>query len=419
MGPSRRSTSVAAEKQKGSSVIKRRIHRAAPWARVEPLEVRELMSTVAGRHVFYNRSAFDGNAVAANAQDDAAIAADKRALLPGQAASFVNYTGYTRGINGVMVDIAGLPASGVIGANDFGLRAGTTADPSTWPAAPAPTAVTVRRGAGVGGSDRVTLVFADGAITQKWLQVTVLASARTALAAPDVFYFGNLPGETGDNASAAAVNAIDLAGIRQNLNRTAPVNSPFDLDHSGRVNAIDLAAARQRMNRSLVLLNAPALEGVVDVYVDTNRSGTFEAGELAGENVDLGDVPQGGEGVLLRLVNSGGAPVTLDGDFVLEERQDAPFGPGFSIGLAPGAPANVQIIVTEVERTLPDGTVLRDKVVRFAEPADASRPKVLRPGETIDLQITGNVIGAAAGSGAPTRRSRRIKFTGRVVTQPF
>src|SRR5688572_17402633 len=40
-------------------------------------------AVVEGRYVFYNQSAFDGNDPASNASDDAAIAIDKSALLPG------------------------------------------------------------------------------------------------------------------------------------------------------------------------------------------------------------------------------------------------------------------------------------------------------------------------------------------------
>ena len=43
-----------------------------------------ILSHVVGRHVFYNRSAWDGNNAAANAADDNAIASDKVALLPGR-----------------------------------------------------------------------------------------------------------------------------------------------------------------------------------------------------------------------------------------------------------------------------------------------------------------------------------------------
>ena len=74
------------------------------WQQAAPAQV-------VGRHVFYNRSAADGHDAAANEADDLAVAADKAALLPGETASFDNLTGYSRGINGVMIDVLGLPTS--------------------------------------------------------------------------------------------------------------------------------------------------------------------------------------------------------------------------------------------------------------------------------------------------------------------
>ena len=65
----------------------------------------------------------------------AAIAPDKTALLPGQVATFANYTIYDKGINGVMVDVANLPAVGVSAA-DFTFTAGTSSTPGSWAAAP-------------------------------------------------------------------------------------------------------------------------------------------------------------------------------------------------------------------------------------------------------------------------------------------
>src|SRR5215208_3892646 len=97
---------------------------------------------VVGRHAFYNRSGYDDLDPAANAEDDAAIAAGKVPLLPGQPASFANVTSYDKGINGVMVDIAGLHGDTLM-ADDFDFG----------PAGP-PASVSLRRGAGVGGSDR-------------------------------------------------------------------------------------------------------------------------------------------------------------------------------------------------------------------------------------------------------------------------
>src|SRR5205823_6374225 len=104
---------------------------------------------------------------------------------------------YSRGINGIMVDIAGLPTGAARGVNasDFVFKFGTGGDPATWVAAPAPLSVSQTQGAGTGGSYRVTIVWPDGAIKNTWLQVAVKANTVTGLASPDVFYFGNLAGE--------------------------------------------------------------------------------------------------------------------------------------------------------------------------------------------------------------------------------
>ncbi len=157
----------------------------------------EALATVEGRYVFYNNSYWDGDDPAANASDDAAIAPDKTALLPGGTAAFANYTSYARGINGVMVDIDGLP--GAPTASDFTFKVGNDSAPAGWATAPAPSSITVRAGAGAGGSDRITIIWADNAIQKQWLQVTVLATANTGLSTADTFYFGNAIGDaTGD-----------------------------------------------------------------------------------------------------------------------------------------------------------------------------------------------------------------------------
>ena len=212
---------------------------------------------VIGRHLFYNNSGFDGGNVAANELDDHAIAADKQALLPGQLASFVNYTSSSSGINGIMVDVAGLANAAGIGADDFLVRAGNADNPGTWSAGPAPS-VSVRAGAGVGASDRVTLTWPDNALRNKWVQVTVKANADTGLASPDVFYFGNLGGETGDGGTAAVVNGSDLSRTRARLGATAQLDSAFDHRRDGRVNSADIAAVRNNLFQSLRLITAPA-----------------------------------------------------------------------------------------------------------------------------------------------------------------
>jgi len=132
-------------------------------------------AAVVGRWVFYNHSVYDNNDNNANAADDAAIASDKAALLGGAAGAATNVTGYTRGLNGIMIDVAGLRSEPTIA--DFIFRTSSGAPGAAWAAAPAPIGISRRVGAGAGGSDRITLVWGDNAVKDGWLQVTLKASA--------------------------------------------------------------------------------------------------------------------------------------------------------------------------------------------------------------------------------------------------
>jgi hypothetical protein len=227
------------------------------WARRFDLDPSP---TVAARRVFYDDSGFDGNTPGANAADDAAVATDKVALPRGQWGGLANVTSYDKGLNGIMVDVARLPAGAALTADDFSFRTGTSQDRSAWRAGPRPSGVTVRRGAGVNGTDRVTLTWpaydprsgaADPAAGNAWLEVTVKADANTGLASPDVFCFGNLVGETGNFAERMSVNAVDLTWVRAAQRSAAPVTSACDFNRDGRVNVVDLGIARSNFGRAL------------------------------------------------------------------------------------------------------------------------------------------------------------------------
>jgi hypothetical protein len=222
----------------------------------------EFRPAVVARRTFYNNSYFDGDDPAANAADDDAIAPDKVALLPGQTATFANCTTYSRGINGIMVDIAGLadPAGltpATLGSY-FTFRVGNDNDPDAWSLAPTPSAVLVRLGAGEGGGDRIEIIWADNAIQAQWLQVTVLADAhggRAGLADDDVFYFGTLPGDaTGDGV----VGVADYLTVKWQYGTTVPLpGSKADFDCSGDVGRGDLAAVGPRFGQSINLAFSP------------------------------------------------------------------------------------------------------------------------------------------------------------------
>jgi hypothetical protein len=228
-------------------------------------------STIAGRHLFYNQSGtstrYDGNNLAINASDDNAIATDKTAYLweDAGAATFANVSSYTKGINGIMVDISGSHPN--ITADDFIFRVGNNNSPGTWTTANAPTSISVRAGAGVGGSDRVTIIWDSGAPFKEWLNVIVLANADTGLAQAvgypvghgDQFFFGNAVGNSGlgDTAINATVNATDEIGARNNpanLAANIPITNIYDYDRNAQVNAADQIASRNNATNPTTVL---------------------------------------------------------------------------------------------------------------------------------------------------------------------
>jgi hypothetical protein len=205
--------------------------------------------------VFYNHSAFDGRGARADIRDDAAVAPDVVALLPGDAPSRANYTTYTRGLNGVMVDVDGMPPGAAPTAADFQFRIGNNGDPSGWSAAPAPRFVTARPFAGAATITRVTLTWRNRAIRNTWLQVTVLPTAATGLSAADVFYFGNLTGDApGDAGAVGQVTPGDVGLTRASADRRrAALDDAFDFDRNGRVTRADVRAPRRNLGASLYL----------------------------------------------------------------------------------------------------------------------------------------------------------------------
>jgi len=249
-------------------------------------------STIVGRQLFYNESGasaplrYDGNNPAINADDDLAIATDKSAYLPGSGpATFANISSYTKGINGVMIDIAG--AHGAITASDFIFRVGNNNTPNSWAAGPAPSSISVRGGAGVSGSDRVTLTWANGAISKQWLEVIVLANSNTGLPQQagypvgqgDVFFFGSAPGDTGagNTATQANVSVTDELGARNHtasLFNNIPITNVYDFNRDGQVNTTDALVARNHptsignVTRMISVANPPTAPEAAALSVD-------------------------------------------------------------------------------------------------------------------------------------------------------
>jgi hypothetical protein len=199
---------------------------------------------VVDRHLFYNNSFWDGNNAALGVADDSAIAPDKSAYLPGDGLAWlVNTSSFTRGITGIMVDLAGGAAPAAITDDDFLFKVGNDNTPAAWSLAPAPSAVAVRLGAGTGGSDRVSISWASNAIANQWLEVQVLATADTGLAVPDVHFWGNKVADSLQPAAAVVFETtlIDAAQVFANLTASASIVNPHDYNRSGTVSIADAA----------------------------------------------------------------------------------------------------------------------------------------------------------------------------------
>jgi hypothetical protein len=216
-------------------------------------------STVVGRHLFYDDSAYDAfvnQLLPLDPSNDAAIAPDRRVLLPGEASGPANVSNYARGVNGLMIDVSGLPHGVQLMPQDVEVRWGNSPDPATWGLAPQP-AVGVRPRAGAGGSDRIVLMWGSLAPKNTWVRVTLKATVRTALAAADSFYVGSLVGET---VTTRPFNRphVDVFDAVATLRNTGPagIDNPYDVNRDKRVNARDVLAVRANQGRMLVPLPA-------------------------------------------------------------------------------------------------------------------------------------------------------------------
>jgi Dockerin type I domain len=187
------------------------------------------------------------------------LATDKVALLPGQSSTFANYTNYSLGLNGVVVDLNGLPAATtnaqMLASLQFAQWDGIAAEGFTSLPSIAIPSVTIANGGGTSGSSRVRIVFPDNSIQNTWLQVTVLANQNTGLSANDVFYFGNVVGDfdIGNTSTRYRVNALDTSAVRNNQSTGANsvgVTNIYDVNRDGRVNALDTSIVRNNQQTS-------------------------------------------------------------------------------------------------------------------------------------------------------------------------
>ena len=197
---------------------------------------------VVGRYVFYGNSPRVGDTEFGAPQ----AAENKHALLSNQTPSSANVTGFSRGLNGILIDMVGLPAGNELTVDDFDFAVKRGA--ADWSDVPDPH-VRIERGGVINSADRIVLTWPDGMIRNAWLNVVVLANARTWLTSNDKFYFGNLVADTG--GGDLAVDDDDVLSVRRHLHDKTPDSAAFDFDNDGIVSIRDYALVRMNHGRRL------------------------------------------------------------------------------------------------------------------------------------------------------------------------
>jgi len=237
---------------------------------------------IVGRYVFLNNSVWDGNGPLPDGPDDAAVIPGKEALLRDGTVSPANYTSHILGINGIMVDIDGLP--GTPTADDFGIRVKDATAPDIWSTGPTPI-ISVRFGEGGNGSDRITLIWPDGEIQNQWVKVTVKATANTGLATDDVFSFCNV---IGDCDGDGRVGDGDYRAFVSEFGRRGGIGTlAADFDSDGRVGLGDFAVLREILSDMTPGNNPPVAE---DDAVETEENVPIVIDVLANDtDPDPGD----------------------------------------------------------------------------------------------------------------------------------
>jgi glycosidase len=229
-----------------------------------------ITSTVFNRQVFYKGSSFAGanssNPNVPDALDTVKVIAQSGTTA--QTLTFANVVNTSRGINGLVFDVAGLLGSN-LSASDFGFRMSPTGafsesanPPNDWSAAPAPSLITVTAGSATAPA-RVRIEWGDGLIANRWLQVRVLATTNTGLPSQQTFYIGHLQGEVngiavGGASGALQVTNADIGVVRPLIGTNATVTSTVDITKNGLVQNSDITAIRSGVGvRQLRLITIP------------------------------------------------------------------------------------------------------------------------------------------------------------------
>jgi len=241
--------------------------------------------TVSNGQVFYRGSSRFGTSL-----DGSKIIA-KASSVP-QSLGYANVLNTSFGINGITFSIPGL-ASSNLSAADFAFRmsphATTIGAPSTWlSTVPALSGIFVDSIGTTTTPAKVRLEWASHSIANRWLQVQVLANARTGLLSPAVFYVGHLQGLSAP-ATPPAVNSIlfvttkDVSAVLP-VGGAATITSTRDMNKDGFLTTQDVTIARSSVTagRFLRLITIPISGSADEGSGNSGAAPPFQPGAPSG-----------------------------------------------------------------------------------------------------------------------------------------
>ncbi len=175
--------------------------------------------------------------------------------------TYNNLINSLHGINGIALDVDSLADPDNISTADFvfqvspqGLFDEPANAPVNWAAAAAPSSISVAQGS----PDRISIAWNDHAIENRWLRITILATARTGLASEEVFYIGHLRGETtGVDGGSYSVAFADIQEIRNAIGNSVNSSSIMDIDKNGAVAFADIGSMRPNIGTQLTNITVP------------------------------------------------------------------------------------------------------------------------------------------------------------------
>jgi hypothetical protein len=244
-----------------------------------------IQGNVQATYIYYAASSFANSGIE-NALDNTKRLA-KEGVEP-VTLSYDNLINSSPGINGLVFDIRNLPggSSGNLTAADFEFQMSPTgafieADhpPANWTVVPFPSSISVLPGS----PDRVVIQWPNNAIANRWLRITVKATANTGLTEPEVYYIGHLLGETtGPSGGVYTVSFADITPIRSVVGQTVDASSIHDIDKNGTVSFADISAMRPNVGAQLTNITIPAANassgGSGSEKLSSQQSGTGKSG---------------------------------------------------------------------------------------------------------------------------------------------